>query len=64
MNTDHIEHLQHLLSIAKETMKPFAEAVDCYTETATDDYPCDRGEFNIGQLREVQRVLKMIEDLE
>jgi hypothetical protein len=60
MNTDHIEHLQHLLSIAKEALKPFAHAVDFYNPQASDDYPCDRGEFNLGQLRNAQEILTMI----
>lgn len=42
----------------REALKPFADGADCYTETATDEYPVDYGHFFLGHLRAARAALK------
>ena len=45
------EHLREENARLREALKPFADGVDCYTETASDEYPVDYGHFFLGNLR-------------
>ena len=52
--------LRAKLDVACKALKPFARAVDNYASAATDEYPIDRGEFALGELRRARAVYEKI----